>query len=367
MVKQTPYKEFFIHIVMALTVMIITLLLPAAAPRISSAYADTDSKDIADESSYVFSVATGTTEDDPVDARYLYREAAYKEVNGKLKRSGYEPFIKLFLLINVNGVPVDEYMWGDEWSKCLSITACTDASGGERLMDPGSGFIVIEGKGDYTGRVTIPAVFKLRPDKDDLDASVKDYGYSISLEDAVAYSGKNASPRDPNKWFIIPAGPNWPAEFDKHSGKSYLTLKSGRDFDLISTKYTGSVKVGARTVEYSLRLKGDYFGEYTYKYKFKVVPPKVTVKKAAAGKGKFTLTIKKQTAQTDGFRIKAYDRNKGKYVKTKLIKSNKKTKLVVSGIKKGAWIDAEIQAYKTLKGKKYYSPVTNVKGVLKIK
>ena len=113
---------------------------------------------------------------------------------------------------------------------------------------------------------------------------------------------------------------------------------------------------------------GDFEGTVTTSFSYKVVPKTAKVKKGVAGKGKITITIAKQTGPTDGFRVRVFDRDKrNKLVKTKVFKGKSKTKFVVTGLKKGHWYDAYVDAYKTVGGKKYWSYHAYTKKVMKVK
>ena len=259
----------------------------------------------------------------------------------------------LYKAVRVDGLSLEE--WNDAWSSALNIKAVTEG--------PGEGTVTVKGRNDYTGEVTIPAQFKFKPTEDEIwdQLNLK----VVNNDQNVPYTGKT---RDPvNKWCMDLF--DYRDKLPEYCGsKSYKTLKEGRDYELIATSFTGGKKIGKANVKHTLRLMGDYEGTVTTSYSYKVVPKTPTVKKGVAGKGKITITIAKQTTQTDGFKVLVFDLNKrGKLVKTKVFKTNKKTKLVITGLQKGAWCDAQIFAYKTVGGKKYWSDYARTKAVMKVK
>lgn len=249
---------------------------------------------------------------------------------------------------------LDEWK-GWSWRDSLQIDA--------NVQGPGESDVTVKGINDYTGEITIPAEFKFKPTEDEIGEYLN--LKVVSFDETVPYTGKI---RDPIK--------NWSMDLYRYSqklpkyngGNWYKTLKEGVDYELMATSYTGGKKVGKAKVSHTLHFIGDFDGTVTTSFSYKVVPKTPKVKKGVAGKGKITITIAKQTVQTDGFKVMVFDRNKrGKLVKTKYFKTNKKTKFVIKGLRKGAWCDVQVFAYKTVGGKKYYSYKGCTKKVLKVK
>ena len=242
------------------------------------------------------------------------------------------------------------------WRDSLQIDATTKG--------PGEGTVTVKGVNDYTGEVTIPAEFKFKPTEDELGDHLN--LKVVNFDESVPYTGKTRDPIggwDMDLYFYSNKLPEY------NGGKWYKDLKEGRDYELVATSFTGGKKIGKAKVKHTLRFMGDFEGTVTTSFSYKVVPKTTKVKKGVAGKGKITITIAKQTGPTDGFKVHVFDRNKrsNNLVKTKVFKGKSKTKFVVTGLKKGAWCDAYVYAYKTVGGKKFWSYHASTKKVMKIK
>ena len=260
----------------------------------------------------------------------------------------------LYNAVRVDGMTLDEWK-GWDWRSSLQIDAQTEG--------PGKGTVTVKGINDYTGALTIPTEFKFKPTKDELGEYLN--LNVVNFDEGVPYTGKT---RDPIKSWSMDLYQYSKALPKYNGGKWYKALREGVDYKLIATSYTGGKKVGKAKVSHTLRFIGDFDGTVTTSFSYNVVPKTPKVKKGVAGKGKITIKIAKQTTQTDGFKVLVFDRNKGsKLVKTKYFRSNKKTKLVIKGLRKGAWCDVHVFAYKTVGGKKYYSYYGHTKKVMKIK
>lgn len=97
---------------------------------------------------------------------------------------------------------------------------------------------------------------------------------------------------------------------------------------------------------------------------FTIASPKTTVSKAKAAKKSITVTWKKQKKNVSGYQIQYSTSKKfDKAVKTKTVKSAKKTSLTISKLKAKKTYYVRIRTYKTVKGKKYYSEWSKAKKV----
>ncbi len=142
-----------------------------------------------------------------------------------------------------------------------------------------------------------------------------------------AYTGKNVKPKltikDGNK-----------------------TLKDGRDYTLT---YTNNKKVGTATV--TIKGKGAYVGTLTKK--FYIVPKKVAGLKAKTqATTSVTLSWSKSTGAS-GYEVYKYNSSKKKWQK---VTSTSKNTYKVSKLKAGTTYQFKVRAYKSVSGKKYYSP-----------
>ena len=135
-----------------------------------------------------------------------------------------------------------------------------------------------------------------------------------------------------------------PAVAVKLNGK---TLKKDRDYKVA---YFDNKAVGTATV------KVEGIGKYTgtAKGSFKIKPKKVSGLKLKAGKKKLTVTWKKVSGVT-GYQIQ-YSRKKDFSAAKKVtVKKAKTVKKTITKLKAGKTYYVRIRAYKSVKGKKYYS------------
>lgn len=276
------------------------------------------------------------TIEQPVDLKFVY-DADY-----------------LYDAVRVDGMTLDEWK-GWDWHSSLQIDA--------QAQGPGDGNVIVKGINDCTGEITFPVEFKFKPILAELGIYLNTK--VVDFNESVPYTGKT---RDPVKGWAMDLYQYTRMLPEYNGGKWEKALKEGVDYELVATSFTGGKKVGKAKVSHTLHFIGDYDGTVTVSYSYKVVPKTPKVKKEVAGKRKITVTIAKQTVQTDGYKVMVFDRKKGdKLVKTKYFKSNKKTKFVIKGLRKGAWCDVQVFAYKTVGGKKYYSYKGCTKKVLKVK
>lgn len=139
-------------------------------------------------------------------------------------------------------------------------------------------------------------------------------------------------------------------------------LKEGTDYKV--KKPSGRKNTGIYTV--TIEMKGDYTGKY--QKTFQIVPKAASISGVKAKKKAFTVSWKKQTAQTNGYQIQyAVDAKFKKSVVTKNIGNTKKVKLDATKLKAKKKYYIRIRTYKTVKvngkSKKIYSGWSKVKTV----
>ena len=141
-------------------------------------------------------------------------------------------------------------------------------------------------------------------------------------------------------------------------------LKSGTDY---TAKWSNksSKNVGAYTV--TITGKGKYTG--VTKATYKINPKGTSLKKLKKGKKTITVKWKKQSAKMSASRITGYqiqlatNKKFTKNKKTVTVKGYKKVSKKVKKLKAKKTYYVKIRTYKTVKGKKYYSPWSKVKTV----
>lgn len=142
------------------------------------------------------------------------------------------------------------------------------------------------------------------------------------------------------------------------------TSKNGKYYKISTTTKTNvtntkNVKTG-KTYYYKVRALAEINGDVVYSNyssvkSAKSVLNKVTGVKAKAGKKKVSVTWKKVDGAT-GYKIYRANSASGKYKVVKTIKSGKTVKWTNSKLKKGKTYRYKIKAYRTVDGKKVYSP-----------
>ena len=148
-----------------------------------------------------------------------------------------------------------------------------------------------------------------------------------------------------------PASKDWegwgltPVPIVKVDGK---TLKKGTDFTLA---FKNNKNIGIAAIV--ITGKGNYNG--TFKKTFQIVPKPTTISKITIGRGKLTVTWKKQTSQTNGYQIQYSSRSDFKTQKTIDVTSNKTTSKVLSDLTKKNKYYVRIRTYKTVGSTKYFS------------
>ncbi|MDR1043427.1 MAG: NEAT domain-containing protein, partial [Clostridiales Family XIII bacterium] len=138
-------------------------------------------------------------------------------------------------------------------------------------------------------------------------------------------------------------------------------LAAGTDYTVASTG--ANKNIGAGTV--SISGKGVYTGTATVK--FNIVPKPVNLKSAKAGKGSLTIRWAKapKAAKITKYQVR-YKIKGAKSWKAKTV-SAKSLTLKVGKLKKGKRYSVQVRAYKTVKGKKYYSAWSKTKTGGKVK
>ena len=103
-----------------------------------------------------------------------------------------------------------------------------------------------------------------------------------------------------------------------------------------------------------IKFKNDFTGTVTKTAKFVIHPRNPKYKKIKTGKHSATIKWKKEKSAS-GYKVEVRKCRTGKTVKSRTFKSNKKTLLKVSGLKKHTKYAVEISSYKNVKGKKIKS------------
>ena len=133
-----------------------------------------------------------------------------------------------------------------------------------------------------------------------------------------------------------------------------VKLTEGKHFKV---SYTDNRAVGTATVKVTGIAKGGYTGSKAAT--FKVRPRKVAGLSVRAGKGALTVTWKK-AAGVSGYQIQYGLKTSFKGAKTRSVKKTA-TKAVINKLKQEKTYHVRIRAYKTVKGKKYWSAWASAK------
>jgi beta-glucosidase len=138
-------------------------------------------------------------------------------------------------------------------------------------------------------------------------------------------------------------------------------LVEGTDYDVIAAGTNTNIGIGTVTISG----KGAFTGEKTLT--FKIVPKKISITKASAGKGQVTLKWNKATAaqKITGYQVQ-YQMKGSKTKVTKTYKSSV-TSTTLKKLKKGKAYRILVRAYKTVNGVKYYSSWSGPKTTKKVK
>lgn len=158
---------------------------------------------------------------------------------------------------------------------------------------------------------------------------------------------------------------SWNEADDADKYEVYRATSKNGEYSRISTTAktaitnTKNVKTG-RTYYYKVRAfvitsEGTVYSDYSKVKYAKPVLAEVTGVKAKAGTKKITVSWSKVKG-ADGYKVYKYDSKAGKYKAVKTIKSGKTVKWTNSKLKKGKTYSYKVKAYRTVDGKKVYSP-----------
>ncbi|MEE0706147.1 MAG: fibronectin type III domain-containing protein [Adlercreutzia sp.] len=137
------------------------------------------------------------------------------------------------------------------------------------------------------------------------------------------------------------------------------TLTKNKDY---TVKYKANKKIGKGYI--ILTGKGEYKKAGTKKIAFNINPVGTKLSKPKAAKKSFTVAWKKQAKQTTGYQIQySTDKKFKKKVKTKTVKSSKKTSLKITKLKKKTKYYVRVRTYKKVGKSNYYSTWSSVKSV----
>ena len=125
-------------------------------------------------------------------------------------------------------------------------------------------------------------------------------------------------------------------------------LKKGTDFGL---SFKNNKNVGIATI--TITGKGNYTGKLTKS--FTIIPKGTTISKLSGGSKKFTVTWKKQAAQTTGYQIQYSSRSDFKTQKIVQVNNPKTVSKKISNLAKKRKYYVRIRTYKMVGNKKYYS------------
>lgn len=211
----------------------------------------------------------------------------------------------------------------------------------DSIINAGKHKLVIEGdkEVDTVGRVEIP--FEVKPFKMDAKSTgVWDIKY-------LTYNGKKQYPKFHDKYgtYIVLRCPG----MGKYDGE----FLDNKDCTISYKDYKNNKNVGIGSVTLVIQFKGNYTGTVT-KTKSFVISPKNTKFSKIKTRKKSAAVKWKRRKDVSGYKIEIVN-SKGKTIKSRTFKSNKKTSLKVSGLKRHKKYTAWLRTYKTVKGKKIYS------------
>jgi len=186
-------------------------------------------------------------------------------------------------------------------------------SGGRKNI--GTYKVTVKMKGNYTGTKTL--TFKINP-KIKLSAT------------SYTYDGKTKTPT--------------------------VTVTNSAGTKLSTKYYTVSYSAGRKNVgTYTATIKFKNGHSGTYKYTFKINPPKTTVSKLTAGKKSITVAISKKSSQVTGYQVQYSTSKSFSKPVTKTISSYKTTKYTLKSLSAKKTYYVRVRTYKTVGKTKYYS------------
>ena len=212
---------------------------------------------------------------------------------------------------------------------------------------PGTGKIIIQGIGEFEGKV--------------------EKSFSIKL---VKASGFNVSKNYTNKVAL-----KWSKKSDVTGYKLYKYNSKKKKYECVKTlnQKTTSYTISNLSVGSSYKFKirtyltksgKTYYGDYTSELATATLPSKVTIYYPSAGSKKMTVKWRKVSAGT-GYEIKYSTSSSFKSSKTETtrIEGKSKTSKTISKLKKGTKYYIKVRAYKTVNGKRYYGSYSSVRTV----
>lgn len=144
-----------------------------------------------------------------------------------------------------------------------------------------------------------------------------------------------------------------------------VTVKDSKGKTLVkNTDYTVSYASGRKAVgKYSVKitLKGNYSGTKTLYFTIK--PKATSISKLTAGSNKFTVKLKKQSAQTTGYQIQYSTNSKFSKAKTVTVNKNSTVSTTISKLTAKKKYYVRVCTYKTIGKTNYYSSWSKVKSV----
>jgi hypothetical protein len=197
-------------------------------------------------------------------------------------------------------------------------------------IEPGTGTVIIEGRGNYNGSKTV--TFNI---KKDITPSKPAFTLIIANIANQVYSGKACVPTV------------------KITDSGKLMVK-GVDYKL---SYSNNIKTGTATV--TIEGLGKYKGKRTAT--FIIIPKKASISKITSPKkGSLKVSWKKDT-QATGYEIVIATNNKfTKGKKTATVKSYKTVNKTFTKLSTKKVYYAKVRSYKTINGKKYYGAYSAV-------
>ena len=213
-------------------------------------------------------------------------------------------------------------------------------------INPGTGEIIIKGKGGYTGKTV--AYFEIQKKNSTTDSGKKTEKSGQKIT-GISSSYKKAY----NSSFTL-----------KPKAKGKLTYKSSNT-KVATVNSKGKVKIkGTGKVTITITAKEtSAYKKQTKKVTIYAVPGKRDIKKLSSGKKKLTVQWKKDN-RSDGYQVQySTDKKFKKNVKNVVIGKKQTTKQTIKKLKTGKKYYVRIRSYKKISGKKYYGTWSSKKTV----
>ena len=213
-------------------------------------------------------------------------------------------------------------------------------------INPGTGEIIIKGKGGYTGKTV--AYFEIQKKNSTTDSGKKTEKSGQKIT-GISSSYKKAY----NSSFTL-----------KPKAKGKITYKSSNT-KVATVNSKGKVKIkGTGKVTITITAKEtSAYKKQTKKVTIYAVPGKRDIKKLSSGKKKLTVQWKKDN-RSDGYQVQySTDKKFKKNVKNVVIGKKQTTKQTIKKLKTGKKYYVRIRSYKKISGKKYYGTWSSKKTV----